>query len=101
MQKVLDSFKTLYPDNRPLSVLMLGIDSISRLNLIRAMPNVAQHLYDTGWFELKGYNKVRVARGREKYVDLFISIFTDGRQYLSESNGHTRRIQSVTQLSGV
>lgn len=58
MQKVFDNFKTLYPSDRPLSVLMVGIDSISRLNLIRAMPNTAQHLYDTGWFELKGYNKV-------------------------------------------
>ena len=37
---------------------MMGIDSVSRLNLIRAMPNTAQHLYDSGWFELKGYNKV-------------------------------------------
>lgn len=44
-------------EKRPLSVLMIGIDSISRLNLIRAMPHTAQHLYDTGWFELKGYNK--------------------------------------------
>lgn len=59
IQKKLDDFKTLYPvGKRPLSVLMVGIDSISRLNLIRAMPNTAQHLYDTGWFELKGYNKV-------------------------------------------
>lgn len=58
IQKVFDSFKTLYPTERPLSVLMMGIDSVSRLNLIRAMPNTAQHLYDSGWFELKGYNKV-------------------------------------------
>lgn len=43
---------------RPLSVLMLSIDSISRLNLIRAMPKTAQHLYDNKWFELQGYNKV-------------------------------------------
>lgn len=45
---------------KPLSVLLIGIDSISRLNLIRAMPNTAQYLYDTGWLELKGYNKVCV-----------------------------------------
>lgn len=44
---------------RPLSVLMMSIDSISRLNLIRAMPRTAQHFYDNGWFELQGYNKVR------------------------------------------
>lgn len=37
---------------------MIGIDSISRLNLIRSMPHTAQTLYNTGWFELKGYNKV-------------------------------------------
>ncbi|KAH8380553.1 hypothetical protein KR009_011363 [Drosophila setifemur] len=43
---------------RPPSVLMLGIDSISRLNLIRAMPKTAQYLYDNEWFELAGYNKV-------------------------------------------
>lgn len=45
-------------EKRPLSVLMIGIDSISRLNLIRSMPHTAQTLYNTGWFELKGYNKV-------------------------------------------
>lgn len=43
---------------KPLSVLMVGIDSISRLNLLRAMPSTAQHLYDNGWFEMKGYNKM-------------------------------------------
>lgn len=40
------------------SVLMIGIDSISRLNFLRAMPKTAQHIYDTGWFEMKGYNKM-------------------------------------------
>lgn len=43
---------------KPISVLMFGLDSVSRLNLIRTMPNTTQHLYDSGWFELKGYNKV-------------------------------------------
>lgn len=57
MQTVFESYKNLY-HQRPLSVLMLGIDSVSRLNLIRAMPHTAQHLFDTGWMELKGYNKV-------------------------------------------
>lgn len=59
MINVFENFKNLYPEQRPLSVLMLGIDSISRLNLIRAMPHTAQHLFDTGWMELKGYNKVK------------------------------------------
>lgn len=56
LRQRLDALKAK-PD-RALSVLMLSIDSISRLNLIRAMPKTAQHLYDTGWFELQGYNKV-------------------------------------------
>ncbi|XP_053954626.1 uncharacterized protein LOC128860872 isoform X1 [Anastrepha ludens] len=43
---------------KPPSVLMIGIDSISRVNLIRAMPKTAQHLYDNEWFELSGYNKI-------------------------------------------
>lgn len=56
-------------EKRPLSVLMLSIDSISRLNLIRAMPLSAQHLYDNGWFEMQGYNKVILIY---KYVVLFL-----------------------------
>uniref|UniRef100_A0A0A1X6X0 GLC7-interacting protein 3 n=1 Tax=Zeugodacus cucurbitae TaxID=28588 RepID=A0A0A1X6X0_ZEUCU len=43
---------------KPPSILMIGIDSISRVNLIRAMPKTAQHLYDNDWFELSGYNKI-------------------------------------------
>lgn len=43
---------------RPISVVMIGIDSISRLNLIRAMPKTVQYLNDNDWFELEGYNKM-------------------------------------------
>lgn len=62
MQSIFENYKSLYPHQRPLSVLMLGIDSVSRLNLIRAMPHTAQHLFDTGWMELKGYNKVKLIK---------------------------------------
>lgn len=54
----LNDLKEKSKSQRPLSVLMLSIDSLSRLNLIRAMPKTAQHLYESGWFELQGYNKV-------------------------------------------
>lgn len=40
------------------SVFIMGIDSISRLNLIRGMPETAKHLEDNGWFEMRGYNKI-------------------------------------------
>lgn len=61
---------------------MLSIDSISRLNLIRAMPKTAQHLYDSGWFELQGYNKVnelyfycQCVVTRESHIPTFSGLF--------------------------
>lgn len=57
-RKKIENYKRIFDKQRPLSVLMVGIDSISRLNLIRAMPLTHKYLNDTGWFELKGYNKV-------------------------------------------
>ncbi|PNF28704.1 hypothetical protein B7P43_G07863 [Cryptotermes secundus] len=54
--------QTLHKNNSEhrhrLSVLFIGLDSISRLNLIRTMPKTVSHLHRTGWFELRGYNKV-------------------------------------------
>uniref|UniRef100_A0A1I8P764 DUF229 domain-containing protein n=1 Tax=Stomoxys calcitrans TaxID=35570 RepID=A0A1I8P764_STOCA len=40
------------------SVLMIGIDSISRVNLIRAMPKTARYLYENEWYEMSGFNKI-------------------------------------------
>ncbi|XP_017860226.1 PREDICTED: uncharacterized protein LOC108611897 [Drosophila arizonae] len=40
------------------SVIMYGIDTISRINLRRTMPLVHQFLKGPGWYEMKGYNKV-------------------------------------------
>ncbi|KAL7732040.1 hypothetical protein ACLKA6_015803 [Drosophila palustris] len=40
------------------SVLMIGIDTVSRLNLKRAMPQTYRYLHSKGWFELSGYNKI-------------------------------------------
>lgn len=45
-------------EDTPIKILMLGIDSISRLNLIRAMPSTRGFLQANGWYELAGYNKV-------------------------------------------
>ncbi|XP_075220749.1 uncharacterized protein LOC142324042 [Lycorma delicatula] len=41
-----------------LSVLFMGIDSISRLNLLRTMPNTVSFLKENDFIELKGYNKI-------------------------------------------
>lgn len=43
---------------KPLSVLFVGIDSISRLNFIRTMPKTHEFLVNTDWVEYKGYNKI-------------------------------------------
>ncbi|XP_011195224.1 uncharacterized protein LOC105220490 [Zeugodacus cucurbitae] len=40
------------------SVLLLGIDSLSRINLRRVMPKTFMHLQRNHWFELQGFNKV-------------------------------------------
>lgn len=45
-------------DSRTLSVLLVGIDSISRLNSIRQLPRTLKYLDINGWTELKGYNKI-------------------------------------------
>ncbi|KAH8410268.1 hypothetical protein KR009_010272 [Drosophila setifemur] len=40
------------------SVIMYGIDSLSRINLRRTMPKVFSFLQGAGWYEMQGYNKV-------------------------------------------
>lgn len=40
------------------SILLVGIDSVSRLNLIRTMPKTLSFLQRGDWIELKGYNKI-------------------------------------------
>lgn len=44
--------------NNVLSVLFVGIDSISRLNIIRVLPKTYHFLKENKWIELLGYNKV-------------------------------------------
>ncbi|XP_065371628.1 uncharacterized protein LOC135963624 [Calliphora vicina] len=40
------------------SVLMIGIDTLSRINFRRNMPQMFKYLVDNKWYELLGYNKV-------------------------------------------
>lgn len=46
------------PHRRRPSVLLWGIDSISRMNLELTMPRMYEYLNNQHWFELQGYNKV-------------------------------------------
>ncbi|XP_017838805.2 uncharacterized protein LOC108597026 [Drosophila busckii] len=44
-------------ERRP-SVILLGLDSISRVNFQRTMPKTAKFVSQPGWVEMVGYNKV-------------------------------------------
>lgn len=41
-----------------ISVMLFGIDSISRLNLFRTMPKTVEYINKQGWLNFKGYNKI-------------------------------------------
>jgi Protein of unknown function (DUF229). len=45
-------------DEQRFSVLLFGLDSVSRLNLLRTMPKTVEHLRRSGWLQMSGYNKV-------------------------------------------
>lgn len=64
---------------RKLSVLMMGIDSVSRLNFQRTMPLTKEHLDKQGWLELRGYNKM----GDNTYPNLmaFLTGFNESRAF--------------------
>ncbi|XP_050501784.1 uncharacterized protein LOC126881522 isoform X1 [Diabrotica virgifera virgifera] len=55
IQKKLESFDNT---TNPFSILFIGIDSISRLNFIRILPNTHKFVEENGWIPLKGYNKM-------------------------------------------
>lgn len=41
-----------------LNVIILGIDSISRLNMKRVLPKTLKYVQENQWIELNGYNKI-------------------------------------------
>ncbi|XP_078045992.1 uncharacterized protein LOC144474710 [Augochlora pura] len=65
LEKVHDRFQrnetavtTVEPLSRKLSILMMGIDSVSRLNFLRSAPNTEKFLRETGFVRMDGYNKM-------------------------------------------
>lgn len=63
-EKVLDRLNISESGNatigrqKKLSVLLLGLDNVSRLNLQRTLPRTENHLREKGWLSMKGYNKM-------------------------------------------
>jgi len=52
------SSESISMEEKRLSVLLLGFDSASRLNILRTMPKTVKYLPRSGWLEMSGYNKV-------------------------------------------
>ncbi|XP_017487841.1 PREDICTED: uncharacterized protein LOC108376165 [Rhagoletis zephyria] len=50
--------KTFYLKSRKPNVLLLGIDSLSRINFRRTMPETFKYMQSNRWFELQGFNKI-------------------------------------------
>lgn len=50
--------KKIVPDPKPLSILLVGLDAVSRLNLQRQMPETLKYLKEIDAVDLLGYNKV-------------------------------------------
>lgn len=76
--------------SRVLSVLFVGIDSISRLNLIRTMPQTYRYLKENDWIEYKGYNKM----GDNTFPNL-MAIFTGKNESLAFRTCNPRKIGSL------
>lgn len=58
VSRLLQKQKKSLKRKEAVSVLVLGIDSVSRLNLHRKMPETYKFLKDSGAIEMLGYNKV-------------------------------------------
>lgn len=43
---------------KKISILLLGIDSVSRLNFIRKFPQTREYIEKRGWLPLEGYTKI-------------------------------------------
>ncbi|EDV50158.2 uncharacterized protein LOC6545908 [Drosophila erecta] len=68
------------------NVIILGIDSTSRMNLRRSMPKVHKFLQGSGWFEMQGYNKVG-----ENALPNLLALLTGNAEEKAQLNGQLRR----------
>ncbi|XP_074028453.1 uncharacterized protein isoform X3 [Leptinotarsa decemlineata] len=57
-EEVKEKIENFDNTTKPFSVLFIGIDSISRLNFIRTLPNTYKFIEENNWLSLKGYNKI-------------------------------------------
>ncbi|XP_044272215.1 uncharacterized protein LOC123016066 [Tribolium madens] len=57
-ENIIERQEFMKHQNEAFSVLIIGIDSMSRLNFLRSLPETHLFLKRNNWISLKGYNKV-------------------------------------------
>jgi len=61
--------------NPPPNVVIIGIDSMSRLSFERNMPRTRDYLRNIGAVEMLGYTKCKVMKFQKKIIKIFFQIF--------------------------
>nr|XP_015839266.1 PREDICTED: uncharacterized protein LOC659414 isoform X1 [Tribolium castaneum] len=57
-EEIIERQQKMEKRNEAFSVLIIGIDSMSRLNFLRSFPKTHLFLKENNWISFKGYNKV-------------------------------------------
>lgn len=78
------------PHRRRPSVLLWGIDSISRMNLELTMPRMYEYLNNQHWFELQGYNKM----GDNTFPNL-MAVLTGFNKTYANARCHPEKVRGL------
>lgn len=74
--KIKNRLENLKPNltDTPWNILIIGIDTLSRINLARAMPNTQKFLIKNSWLDFQGYNKVNWTSNTFNYIFIILYI---------------------------
>lgn len=89
-KNVADRQRKMKNKDKAFSVLILGIDSISRLNFIRSFTKTHLFLLENNWIALKGYNKI----ADNTYPNL-MAILTGLDPYRSERKCPSQKLKAL------
>lgn len=70
---------------KTLNVMIIGLDTVSRKNLIRTMPKTVEYLESSGWIDFKGFNKV----GYNTFPNLLAALAGMNEKQIIEECWHT------------
>lgn len=77
------------------NILLIGIDSVSRLNIYRTMPKTVKYLHDFGYISYQGYNKVEDNTFPNLMAILTGSNFTTTVNYCNPYNGNLSKCNFI------